>query len=646
MGGIAGITYWSAEAPGTGEELLSRMVAAMQHRGADCKVQSLKGWGAFGVRSHQPHGYLKEYVYDNSKRLLAVIDGDIFSVRDQSFDPGSLSNADLILQLYSKYGVNFGEKIDGSYAIAVWDESIPQLLLIRDRLGYKPLFYSRLKNAMIFASEIKAILTCEDFEKSVSLRSLNNFLSYGYVPNPDTLFESIYQVKPGHILVCKDGNISEKSYWEIKYRLNGQDTPENHYREKFLETFKNAVSRRLRKYPDAGAFLSGGLDTSAVAAVMYELKGRQPFKVFTAGFKEERYNEINDAKVVADYFGLDHYTILVDFDDNFHSLLEKLVYHHDAPFADTSAIPSYFAAQLAREQGSDVLTGDFPDQLLGGSGHHFKALRSLQHDCLPFRLLKCKSVNRMLTGMTLSAGSNSLLDRTKRMVYRQTHPIEEQRVILDMPIPELLKQCLYSADMLKINAQNNPLSIARSIYEHVSDQDLLNKILYFDMISYAPDDLMVKVERMTMAHGLNAISPFHDLELVEFILTIPTDLKIRGSAGKYLMKEALRPLLPEYTLKKKKQGFAMPIQEWLIRKIPHYVRDILLDSRTLNRGYFSRKFITKMVEDFVSGRTDYASGSEAAIISLITLELWHRIFIDTQPSVNFSGELEILTCGI
>jgi len=630
MGGIAGITYWTGT-PGMSGELISQMLTAMHHRGPFYTIRPLEKRGAFGIRHRESTNDFKNLVCDDSQGLLIAIDGEIFNVHDESLDVCSVSNVEIILRLYRRYGDDFVDKIDGSYAIAIWDEAVHKLLLIRDRVGYRPLFYSRLKNALIFASEIKAILTCDQYEKAVNLQGLNHFLSYGYVPNPDTLFESIYQVKPGHTLIYKDGNICEKSYWEIRYKLDGQDKPESHYREKFLEIFKSAVSRRLRKYPDAGSFLSGGLDSSGVAAAMYALKGK-PFKVFTAGFKEEQYNEMNDAKVVADHFGLDHHTVFVEFDKNFHSLLERLVWHHDAPFADTSAIPSYFAARLAMEQVRDVLTGDFPDQLLGGSGHQFKALNSLKQDCFIRRILRHKGLNRLIRGLTLSAGSNSIQDRIKRTLYREAFPLDEQRIILDMPIPELLKPCLYGTELLRINAHHSPLSLARSIYRNVADQDLLNKILYFDMVSYAPDDLMVKVERMTMAHGLNAVSPFHDVELIEFVLALPTHLKIRGSDGKYIMKEALRPLLPEYTLKKKKQGFAMPMKEWLIKKFPHYVRDILLDHRTLDRGYFNRKFMTKMVEDFLADRTDYASGSEAAIISLITLELWHRTFIDARQT--------------
>jgi len=305
------------------------------------------------------------------------------------------------------------------------------------------------------------------------------------------------------------------------------------------------------------------------------------------------------------------------------------VWHHDSPFADTSAIPSYHTARFAREHVGVVLTGDFPDQVLGGSGHHAKALALESSESLIHRLLSTKRIGNVVCRIPWKAGGTSTFDRFKRMLYRASFPIEEQRIILDMPVPELLKRCLYSQDLLSVNKAYDPILLARSMYEEVADHDLLDKLLYFDTLSYAPDDLMVKVERMTMAHGLVALSPFHDRELVEFMATLPPDMKIRGETRKYILREAVRPLLPAYTLEKKKKGFDMPIGEWMIRKFPDYVREILFDDRTMNRGYFDKKFLRKMVEGFLGGKSDYASGSEGTMISLITLELWHRVFIDS-----------------
>jgi len=627
MGAIGGIHYLKTD-PNSGERLVFQMLESLGHRGPLKKVCCVKKDTVFGFRYHNPMDENRIFASDDSRKLWVVLNGESFSDTFNA-EASGVSNRDAarILYAYAKKGENFVQYFDGLYSVAIWDEKEQKLLLVRDRVGSKPLFYARAENTLVFASEIKAILDSGLHEKIVNLRALNYFLSYGYVPNPHTMFDSIKQVKPGHMLICKDGNIIEKPYWKFIYRQDKQDKPEEYYKKNFIKSFETSVSRRLKKHPDAGAFLSGGLDTSGVVAVMHKLMGTS-FKVFTAGFKEEQYSEIAEAKMLADHFGLEHHTITVKFDNDFPSLLEKLVWHHDTPFADTSAIPSYYAAKLAKEHVDVVLTGDFPDQLIGGSSHHALALSRELYDPVWKRTLRNRKLNQLVTRFPWRAGENTFFDKTKRFLYRETFSLEEQRIVQNMPIPTLLKRCLYSPDMLEVNDRYDPLDIARTLYQKAGDVSLLDKLLYFDIHSYAPDDLMVKVDRMTQAHGLTAISPFHDLEFVEFMATVPTHLKIKGSERKYIMREALRPILPEQTLNKKKQGFAMPICEWLINNLSDYVRDILLDPRTLNRGYFNKKFMRKMVNNFLAGKTDYASGSEATIISLITLDLWHRTFID------------------
>lgn len=629
MAGILGLYHKDAHFR-IGKEIPEKLAYQIRHRGNDQAIfqpASNVALGSIYDKNVEQNNHAS--ARDERRNIYVLLDGFIILKEKEAskWHEKDKDDAELILSLYEEKGIKFLDEIDGSYAIAIWDGNRKEMVLIRDRLGYKPIFYAKAPNTFVFASEIKAVLASTFYQKGVDLQGIDSFLSYGYLPNPGTLFEGIFQVKPGHALTYASGNISEKTYWKFNYRQDERHKEERYYFDEFLRIFENSVARRIVRYPDAGAFLSGGLDTSGVVAILHKLK-HEPVKVFTAGFKEERYDESEDAKIVSNFLGLDQYTVTVEFDDYFTSLLEKIVWHHDAPFADTSAVPSYFAAKLAKEHVNVVFTGDFPDQLIGGSSHHVAALTRLRTDPIIFKLLRNKKLNTFMEGFGWSAGTPSLLDRVKRMLYRETFPLEEQRIILSMPVPPLLKRCLYSPELVEISQKCNSLDLARKIYDEVRDEDLLNRLLYFDILSYASDDLMVKVERMTMAHGLIAISPFHDQELVEFIASVPSHLKINGTIRKYIMREALRPLLPEHTVNKKKQGFAMPIGEWLVTKMPDYVRNVLLDSKTLNRGYFDKKFMTKMVEDFLTGQTDYASGNEATIISLITLELWHKMFID------------------
>ena len=628
MGGIVGVRQTNNREGRVLHVLVEQMVREISHRAPYFETFSVDAGGALAVRYHSPSEKRRVLAHDASKELTVVVDGEIFSGAEESISGRkTFSDAELVLKLYREEGSGFLEGIDGSFAIAIWDGMEKKLLLARDRVGFKPLFYAKGSDAFLFGSEIKSLLSSKLCPRSVNLQALNNFLSYGYVCNPETMFESIFQVKPGHLLIFKDGEISEKPYWKFNYRQDENNKPETYYREKFLEIFRSSVSRRMERHPDCGAFLSGGLDTSGVVAMMHRLK-KGPFKVFTGGFEDERYNEISDAQIVSDHLGLDQYSVIIKFDADFPTLLERIVWHHDAPFADTSAIPSYFASKLAKEHVDVVLTGDFPDQLIGGSGHHVNLLSRQTSDSFIYSLLRNAAVNRLVSRLPWGAGGTSFFDKTKRFLYRESFSLEEQRIILNMPVPELLKRCLYGPELLKVNSEHNPLSIARSIYGEVKDSDLLDKLLYFDILSYATDDLMVKVERMTMAHGLEAFSPFHDRELIEFVAGLPTHLKIKGEVRKYIMREALRPYLPAHTLNKKKKGFDMPIGEWMIKKFPDYVREVLLDTRSLNRGYFDKTFLKRMVNNFLNMKTDYASGSDATIISLLTLELWHKLFVD------------------
>jgi len=626
MGSIAG--YWlrrgsDAARPG----LTNKMLRAASYRGPDFGQFTCGDCVEIGVGYAGNHEKSRVEAFDESAGLRVVLDGAVFACSDPEDGAATGEDARRVLKLYLHYKEDFLSKIDGSYCLALYDSKLRKMILARDRLGTKPLFFHSGDNCIVFASEVKMLLESGMIEKRVNLNGIDCMLSYGYVPSPLTMFEGIQQVKPGHTVIIDNGEAVEKRYWRFEYTPARRREPIKELAGEFLDVLEKSVRRRLDRFPEAGAFLSGGLDTSSVVAVMRRIRGA-PFKVFTAGFEEKEFNEIEDARIVADHLNLDFVTTVIRYEKDFADLLEKMVWHHDAPFADTSAIPSYYAAKLAKEHVDTVLTGDFPDQLIGGSGHQVKVLSREKSDGVLLRGLRRLRLNKAVEGIPWKTGGTGFLDKVKRYIYRESFSLEEQRVLANMPVPPLLKRCLYSKDVMNANARFDPLDVANEIYKEVEGQNLLDKILYFDTVSYAPDDLTVKVERVTSAVGLKTFSPFHDRELVEFVASLPSDMKIRGNERKFIMREAVKPLLPERTMNKSKQGFAMPIGEWLVRNLGDYVRDILLDSKTLNRGYFDRKFLAKMLENFLAGKSDYASGSESTIICLLTLELWHRLFMD------------------
>lgn len=627
MSSIAGC--WTKTPQGVAaSELVDRMVKSAPHRGVclhelKCGDAARLGVGSDGDATRQS-------AVDDIARVSIVIDGSVFSCTDPADLLTKGEDARLLLDRYVRHGLDFLSTVDGTFALALYDgrdEREPRLILGRDRLGVKPLFYAQTENGVVFGSEIKMLLASQALPARVNLHAVDQLLSYSYVPAPFTMFEGIRQLLPGHVAIVSQKGISEQPYWEFKYPAVRRKAPLEDLAHEFLHLFQQAVERRLARFPEACAFLSGGLDSSSVVAMMRRIKGSS-FSVFSAGFTEKAYNEIEDARAVADHVDANLLTTVIDYQDDFADLLERIVWHHDAPFADTSAIPSYYAAKLAKEHTNTVLTGDFPDQLIGGSGHQARALSREANDPSALKLLRTLHLDKLVHRLPLRAGGTGILDKAKRFAYREVLPLEKQRIIESMPVPPLLKRCLYSDDLLEETRRRNPLELSDALYRKVQKEDLLNKLLYYDILSYAPDDLMIKVERMTAAHGLNAFSPFHDSELVEFVASLPSDLKIRGNERKFIMRRAMEPFLPDHTMNKRKQGFAMPMGEWLIKNLADYVREILLDSKTLNRGYFDKSFTRRMVESFLAGKSDYASGSESTIICLLTLELWHRAFVD------------------
>jgi asparagine synthase (glutamine-hydrolysing) len=337
------------------------------------------------------------------------------------------------------------------------------------------------------------------------------------------------------MLIYEVGRITEKVYWKCKYVYDKPEKSDSYYIDHFCSILKAAISKRINRYPDAGVFLSGSLDSSTVVTIMSELNDQQ-FKVFTAAFEEKSWNEVNDTKIVDDHLGLKHHIIKIKFKRSFPDLLEKLVWLYDAPFGDTSAIPTYFAAKLAKDHTDTLITGDLPGQLFGGSDHHINIPYREKHDPIWKKILRKKRLNNIIIKLSLRAGEATISDKIKRLLYRETFPLEEQRILLGMPIPPLFKNCLYSAGLLEINKKDDPLESARSLYSEADSEVLLDKLLYFDTLSGAPDGLMVKVERMTAAHGLNVTSPFRDMDFVEFVSALLIHLKVCGENRKYILR--------------------------------------------------------------------------------------------------------------
>ena len=629
MGGIFGIFNFEREKAVDLSSLRS-MGEVLKHRGpdgGDICLNRNSGIGARWVNIGQLDNHQPSSNEDGTK--FAILDGEIYErskwerfLKAKGHRLSSSFGAELLAHLYEEFGEKFIQKLRGEFAFAIWDESKQKLILGRDNAGCKPLYYFAGNDGLTFASEIKAILQNERYERRVSLDGLNYFLTYSYVPWPDTLFEGIKQVPPGHILVARPVKIELKPYWEFRYQHPKRQS-EKYYAERLYELMEEAVRVRSEDLDSIGSYLSGGLDSSALVGLLATVTGRQ-VKTFSVGFKEATHNELPDARVVSKYFGTEHHEIIVDF-GKVKEFLPQMIWHTDQPFFNSAAIATFYGAKLAREHVKVVFDAHGPDQLLAGFPSYHELLRQrLRRSPFP-EWFRREILEKLFGGIDEDHGG--FLKGLMRKLRRASIPFE-QRVRMERAIfseEEKQRLCLFDVGKLA-----DPFEFLEGFFDRVRDCDFLEKILYWEVLHMVHDDLMVKVDRMGMANSLETRIPFLDPRLMEFIGTIPSDLKLKGTWKKpilkYIMKESVSQLLPEHTLKKRKQGFSMPLSQWMMNNLRDFVCQVLLDSKTLNRGYFDKSFVRNLVERFYK----HQNVKYTQLWVLMVFEMWNRIFMDHE----------------
>jgi asparagine synthase (glutamine-hydrolysing) len=524
----------------------------------------------------------------------------------------SCTDTEVILHLYEELGLNCVSKLRGMFAFAMWDVPRRRLLLARDRVGKKPLFYSVNEQGISFASEIKALLT-ETTSRDIDPLAIHHYLTFQYVPAPRTIFRDIRKLKPGHLLVYEEGKATESAYWTLHFE------PKTHRGEaECVERFRALLeeSVRLRMISDVplGAFLSGGVDSSTVVAIMSRLSS-QPVRTFSIGFKEEAFNELDYARQVAARFHTEHHEFIVEPDAI--DILSTLVRVYDEPFADSSAIPTYYVSQLSRQFVTVALNGDGGDELLAGYGRYALAAT----DRLADRWLSGPARARL---GALVAGLPAGLGRIRNRLERVLAPFSRAYLSRICYFSPAEKQALYSPEFAGLVRSEDSYDLLLRWFEAAQASDLLDQLLSVDTGSYLPDDLLVKVDRATMAHSLEGRSPLLDHHLLEFAATLPVGMKVRNGTSKYLMKRAMRGLLPDAVLDRPKMGFGVPIDQWFRGKCRDYIRDVLLSAKARARGYFSSRAVEKVIDAHqrMEGNFGYR------LYALLMLEQWHHEYHD------------------
>ncbi len=563
-------------------------------------------------------------LYNEDESVALVFNGEIYNFQDLRDDLAKRGHrfrtegdGETVAHLYEEYGENCFEHLRGMYAIALWDKREKCLLLARDRMGQKPLYYYKDDKVLVFASEIKAILAHPDVPRksgfSVHGKAIiDEYLSFGYVPTSNTAFQNINMLKEAHFLKFDDKGCDTHTYWDLPDLTNADSNakPEP-YILQLQQHLEEAVKLRLISDVPLGAFLSGGLDSSLIVALMRR-HSNSAIKTFSIGFEgDDSFDETPYAQQVAEYLETDHTAFTVKPDAM--ELLSDLVWHHDQPFADSSAIPTYLVSKLTREHVTVALTGDGGDELFAGYERFYAAKLFQKLSVIPRPLWKglAKAIDLLPEG----TGYYNTIKRAGRFARAGSKPIFDAYFDLVRVFSQELAQ------EIAINSKSVEASIRR--YEAQPMPFPLIPLVMANMWTYLPDDLLIKADRCSMQASLEARAPFLDHKLVEYVATIPFNFKLNGSTTKYILKESARGLLPDEIIDRKKHGFGVPLGAWLRRDISP-VRDILLSQTARERGLLNMQVVERLIDEHASGKRDH----NRQLWTLLTLEEWHRRFID------------------
>jgi asparagine synthase (glutamine-hydrolysing) len=627
MCGICGFYGYRGERP-IDDEVLAAMLERIRHRGPDDEGRFRDQRVALGMRrlsiidvdgGRQP-------ITNEDGSLTLIFNGEIYNyralteeLRRRGHRFATASDTEVIVHLYEEYGERCVEHLRGMFGFALWDSRRRRLLLARDRLGIKPLYYTEAEGCLVFASEIKALLPYPGVVARMDLEALSNFLSLKYVPAPQTMFAGIYALPPGHMLICDPGAVTLRQYWDLSFARRPEGAvDEAACAEQLERLLRDAVASHLVSDVPFGAFLSGGVDSSTIVALMSQLLDR-PVKTFSVGFAGSgaAVSELPYARMVAKHYETDHHEVIVGPDD-FERLAETIVWHLDQPIADEAALANYMVARLASRHVKMVLTGEGGDELFAGyarySGERFAPL--FRRIPRPARALAIAASGR-LPG----------LRRPKLALYALCQPDEVARLSSWFPLfNEDMKAALLSERSKSALGDHTSRSVFAQQLARTDARDPLSRMLYVDTKLWLPDDLLARGDKTSMAASIEARIPLLDHPLVEFVAGLPPGLKLRGLTHKYLLKRVSRAWLPEAIIKRKKQGFPTPIAMWLRHEARSYIRDMLAPAVVRRRGLFEPAYVARLLDEHDSGAANHGS----ILWSLLNIELWQKLLIDGQ----------------
>jgi len=528
----------------------------------------------------------------------------------------SQSDTEVILHLYEERGLECVKQLRGMFAFAIWDKSQEQLLLARDRLGKKPLYYTQTPERFLFASEIKALWQDESLPREINIPAIHHYLSLGYVPGPHTAFQNIFSLPPAHTLVFKNGVAKLECYWHLSFE-HSMDAPQPDVREvqaEILARLREALSLRLASAVPVGVLLSGGLDSSLLVALMAQVE-RGPIKTFSIRFPEQSHDEAPYARQVAELFHTEHHEFGIT--TQLADLLPEVARTFDEPFGDSSALPTYFLAKMVKPEVTVALNGDGGDEAFGGYDRYTKDQLAAFYLGLPAPL---RTINAGLLKAAIpsSLAVHSLPRRLQDFAqFQASSPaVRYYRWVSIIQAPE--QQMLYTPEFYETGQAQPTNALIESLFQSAGTTNPLEAALHTDIHTYLPDDLLVKMDRAMMAFGVETRSPFLDQDFMEYAAGLPAGFKIRHLTRKWILKQASRTLLPLDIIQRPKHGFGLPVGEWLRGALRPMVYDVLLSKPARERGYFRPEAIQAMLDQHSRGQANW----QFHLWSLLMLELW------------------------
>lgn len=578
----------------------------------------------------------KQPIYNEDRSLCIIFNGEIYNfqeLRKELIAKGhrftTNGDTETILHAFEQWGKNCVDRLRGMFAFAIWDLAGKKLFAARDRLGIKPFFYAQHKGRFYFASEMKAILADPGFPRRIDKTALTAYFTYSYIPAPLTIFADIHKLEPGYTITWENGVCYKEKFWDLEFSSQERKS-EKFYMESFMDLLKEAVDLRMISEVPLGAFLSGGIDSSTIVALMSGLSPN-PVNTFCIGFGGNTGGYMDErkyARMVADRYHTAHKDYEVTMDPD--GLLEKIVRAFDEPFADDSTIPSYFVCKIARENVTVALSGLGGDEIFGGYERYlgFK-LRGLYRNVPEF--IRKQIVARMVAKLPERSDGHYTINHMKRFVRADSLDADKCYLSYLSILDPALKQALFSEQLWSREHENTCDDMFLNYFNSKNvdgDINSLDRALYCDLKTYLPEDILAVTDRLSMHHSLEVRVPFIDHKFLEFCATIPADIRMKGFRKKYLLKKASRSLLPDAVIDHRKQGFIGPMTQWLKHDLKPYVLETLTEKKLAKHGFVNPKTVNRILDEHFSGKEIH----DTLIWSLLVFQKWFELYMEEGVS--------------